>query len=63
MVKAFTGRIVLSLAVLNRWYLHHVDVNNAFLHGTLDDLVYMEQPPGFHDPAFPDLVCRLHKAV
>ncbi|GKF42700.1 retrovirus-related pol polyprotein from transposon RE1, partial [Tanacetum coccineum] len=42
-VKASTVRIVLSLAVLHRWRLHQLDVKNAFLHGHLNETVYMEQ--------------------
>ncbi|GKG27421.1 retrovirus-related pol polyprotein from transposon TNT 1-94, partial [Tanacetum coccineum] len=48
-VKASTVRIILSLAVLNKWPLHQLDVKNAFLNGNLSDIVYMEQPPGFFD--------------
>ncbi|KAD0286868.1 hypothetical protein E3N88_44505 [Mikania micrantha] len=62
-VKAATIRIVLSLAVINGWNLHQLDVNNAFLHGALQEQVYMEQPPGFVDPEFPNHVFRLNKAL
>ncbi|GJU56982.1 retrovirus-related pol polyprotein from transposon RE1 [Tanacetum coccineum] len=62
-VKASTVRIVLSLAVLHRWRLHQLDVKNAFLHGHLNETVYMEQPPGFIDPQFPNHVCKLSKAL
>ncbi|KAJ9544175.1 hypothetical protein OSB04_023882 [Centaurea solstitialis] len=61
--KASTIRVVLSLAVVNTWTLHQLDVNNAFLHGKLTDTVFMQQPPGFVDPKFPDHVCRLNKAI
>ncbi|GJS99576.1 retrovirus-related pol polyprotein from transposon RE1 [Tanacetum coccineum] len=60
-VKASTVRIILSLAILNRWPLHQFDVKNAFLHGDLSNIVYMEQPPGFVDSYFPNHVCRLKK--
>ncbi|GJZ86599.1 retrovirus-related pol polyprotein from transposon RE1 [Tanacetum coccineum] len=48
-VKASIVRIVLSLAVLHRWRLHQLDVKKAFLHGHLNETVYMEQPPGRAD--------------
>ncbi|KAK9065217.1 hypothetical protein SSX86_016600 [Deinandra increscens subsp. villosa] len=62
-VKATTIRIVISLAVLNGWRLHQLDVNNAFLHDILNEQVYMEQPSGFIDSKYPDRVCLLHKAL
>jgi len=43
--KITTVRIVIALAFLNNWYLHQLDVNNAFLNGELQD-VYMVIPPG-----------------
>ncbi|KAK9062637.1 hypothetical protein SSX86_019825 [Deinandra increscens subsp. villosa] len=62
-VKATTIRTVLSLATMYDWKLHQLDVNNAFLHGTLSEEVFMEQPPGFIDQNFPHHVCRLNKAI
>ncbi|KAJ0857667.1 putative RNA-directed DNA polymerase [Helianthus annuus] len=62
-VKPATIRTVLSLAVTNNWSLRQLDVQNAFLHGDLQETVYMKQPPGFVDSTKPDYVCRLHKSL
>lgn len=58
-----TLRLVLDVAVSNSWPVKQLDVNDAFLQGTLTEEVYMDQPPGFVDADKPDYVCRLHKAV
>ncbi|GKB85873.1 retrovirus-related pol polyprotein from transposon RE1 [Tanacetum coccineum] len=62
-VKAATVRIILALAVINKWPLHQLDVKNAFLNGHLSDIVFMEQPPGFVDSRYPNHVCSLNKAL
>jgi hypothetical protein len=38
-------------------------VQNVFLHGLLEEEVYMRQPPGFVDSEHPDYICRLTKAL
>jgi hypothetical protein len=62
-VKAVTVRLVLSVAVTRGWCLQQLDVQNVFLHGTLEEEVYMNQPKGYEDPKFPNHVCRLDKAI
>ncbi|CAA7018700.1 unnamed protein product [Microthlaspi erraticum] len=62
-VKSITIRVVLQLAVSCGWTIKQLDVNNAFLHGTLTEEVYVTQPPGFVDKDRPNHVCRLRKAL
>lgn len=62
-VKSATVRIVLSLALSQNWPVHRLDVKNAFLHGTLSEIVYYSQPSSFVDSTHPDFVCRLNKSL
>jgi hypothetical protein len=61
-VKASTIRVILSVVVSRGWSLRQLDVQNAFLHGLLEE-VYMKQPPGYEDKSVPGYVCRLNKAL
>ncbi|GJV34207.1 putative ribonuclease H-like domain-containing protein [Tanacetum coccineum] len=40
-----------------------MDVKSAFLYGTIEEEVYVCQPPGFEDPQFPDKVYKVEKAL
>lgn len=62
-IKATTIRSVLNVAVNKSWPSRQLDVNNAFLQGTLDDEVYVAQPQGFVDQDRPHYVCKLKKAL
>jgi hypothetical protein len=62
-VKLATIRLVLSLAASQGWVLHQLDVQNVFLHGVLEEEVYMKQPPGFVSKEFPSYHCKLDKAL
>lgn len=55
--------MTLDLAAMNKWCLRQLDVKSAFLHGDLEDEVYMRQPQGFEDSQHPRFVCRLAKSL
>lgn len=60
--KLTTIRLLLAIASSQNWLLHQLDVHNAFLHGSLDEEVYMSLPPGV-TPTTPNQVCRLLKFI
>lgn len=60
--KLVTVRALLSIATVQRWSLHQLDVNNAFLQGDLTEEVYMRMPPGFQKKG-DSRVCRLNKSL
>jgi hypothetical protein len=37
-------RLVLAIVIARCWEVHHMDVKSDFLHGYLEEEIYMEQP-------------------
>jgi hypothetical protein len=62
-VKPTTIWTVLSLAYSRSWDMRQIDIQNAFLHGFLDEEVYMSQPPVFSHPSLLNHVCKLQNAL
>ena len=56
-------RLFISLAATHNWDLHQLDIKNAFLHGDLQEEVYMKQPLGFVVHREIEKVCRLRKSL
>ena len=56
-------RALLAFAVQNNMIIHQMDVVTAFLNGTLDEEIYMEQPPGYIVEGKENLVCELKRSL
>ena len=45
-----TIRVLLALASIHNLFIHQMDVKTTFLHGDLEEEIYMHQPEGFIVP-------------
>ena len=59
--KMVSVKVLLVVATIEGWFLSQLDVNNAFLHGDLDEEVYMALPQGFHNQG--EVFCKLNKSL
>lgn len=60
--KLTTLRCLLTIAAARNWFIHQLDVQNAFLHGDLHEVVYMVPPPGLHRQG-ENIMFRLNKSL
>ncbi|GLU00272.1 hypothetical protein SLE2022_176510 [Rubroshorea leprosula] len=58
-----TIRLVIALAAQNSWPIYQLDVKSAFLHGNLQEQVFVDQPPGYVKSGSEHKVYRLKKAL
>ncbi|GJW93512.1 putative ribonuclease H-like domain-containing protein [Tanacetum coccineum] len=56
-------RLFLAYASFMNFIVYQMDVKSAFLYGTIEEEVYVCQPPGFEDPEFPNKVYKVEKAL
>ena len=56
-------RVVLGLAARLNLEVEQLDVKIVFLHGDLEEEIYMEQPKGFKVKGKENLVCKLRKSL
>lgn len=75
--KMSTVRALLAVSAMKNWFVHQLDVSNAFLNGDLNETVYMTLPQGYNGvgsrisvngmtkvgDVTTQLVCRLRKAL
>lgn len=62
-VKMTTIRMVLGIVASEDLHLEQLDVKTAFLHGDLEEDIYMAQPEGFPTVGKENLVCKLKKSL
>ncbi|GJU95001.1 retrovirus-related pol polyprotein from transposon TNT 1-94 [Tanacetum coccineum] len=56
-------RLFLAYASFKDFVVYQMNVKSAFLYETIEEEVYVCQPPGFEDPEFPDRVYKVEKAL
>ncbi|GJS17676.1 putative ribonuclease H-like domain-containing protein [Tanacetum coccineum] len=56
-------RLFLPMHIYDLLCIPAMDVKSAFLYGTIEEDVYVCQPPSFEDPQFPDKVYKVEKAL
>ena len=62
-VRFSSIRVLLSFALQQNMHVHQMDVVTAFLHGKLEEEIYMTQPSGYSVKGKENLVCRLKKSL
>ncbi|GJV42304.1 putative ribonuclease H-like domain-containing protein [Tanacetum coccineum] len=56
-------KLFLAFASFMGFLVYQMDVKSAFLYGTIEEEVYVHQSPGFVDPAYPNKVYKVIKAL
>ena len=62
-VKTNSIRTILSLVAVEYLHLEKLDVKTTFLHGDLEEEIYMKRPRGYEVKGKENLVCRLKKSL
>ncbi|KFD64371.1 hypothetical protein M514_23395 [Trichuris suis] len=62
-VKYDTVRTLLAVAAARKLHVRHLDVRSAYLNSTLEEEIYIEQPPDFVVRGQEDKVLLLHKSL
>jgi len=62
-VKITSIRNVLGIVATKYLHLEQLDVKTAFLHGDLEEELYMQQPEGYEVKGKEEMVCKLKKSL
>ena len=62
-VKMTSIITIFSLVAIEDLHLEQLDVKTTFLHGDLEEEIYMQQPQGYEVKGKDKLVCRLKKSL
>jgi hypothetical protein len=62
-VKMTSIRTILSFLAVQELHLEQLDVEIDFLHGDLEEEIYMQQPWGYEIKGKENVVCRLKKSL
>ena len=62
-VKMYSIRVILGLTTSMNLELEQLDGKIAFLHGDLDEEIFMGQPEGFKVKGNENMVCKLKKSL
>ena len=54
-------KLVLAIAALKKWKVHHMDVKTTFMHGDLEEDICMKYTKGYTKES--SLVCKLSKTL
>ncbi|KAL2938173.1 Retrovirus-related Pol polyprotein from transposon RE1 [Bienertia sinuspersici] len=60
--KFATVRIIIGVATIKGWKLNQLDINHAFLHGNLEEEVYIKPPQGYNRDV-DGKVCKLKRSI
>jgi len=60
--KMTTVRLIIAIVASKGWSLQQMDVKNAFLHGDLQEEIYMTPPPGFFSTTSTN-ICKLKRSL
>ena len=63
MVKMSSIRVVLGLASCLNLEVEQLDMKTTFLHGDLEEKIYMQQPEGFEVKGKENLMYKLKKSL